>query len=395
MKRETFPRSSLLAARSLKIRRTAAKKHCVHAFLLSLIAFSLPPSAHAQSGLRLLNADSVRGLEENGVSITEAVGNVHLAQDSADMTCDRARLIQAQSRTEFYGNVKMREGKKWLHADQVISYDDRRIRIASGNAALGDHSSQLTARQVTYFQNDERALAEHDVAISNSERRVLLTCGRAEYLRDREYSRATLAPVLIEFDSVQTEKLRITGNMIELFEGGARAKVSGKVEITRQNTRAQCDTAEYFRTEGRLQLRAQPVAWQKRDELRGELIEMFLHDQKLTHALVTGKAVMTSPVDSTGKDHRQNSLSGGKMTLHFQNEELEHVVVEETATSVYHVLEQGKEQGVNHVQGDHITLFIAAGELQRILIASEPGTSTGKYEPAGMSTPAPASGPRP
>ncbi|MGH7493418.1 MAG: LptA/OstA family protein [bacterium] len=360
-------------------------------FFGAIVLLLLADLAQPQSGLHLIHSDSVRYWEENAVAITEALGNVQIGQDSAFMTCDRARLIQSQARTEFFGNVKIHEGEKWLHADQVISFDDRRIRVASGQVAMGDKSSELTARKVTYFQNEERALAEHDVIITNSERRVVLTCGQAEYLRNQEYSRATIEPVLIEFDSMQTEKLRITGTVIEMFAGGERNKVSGQVEITRENTRAKCDTAEYFRAEGRLQLRVQPVTWQNRDELRGELIELFLLEQKLTHAQVTGKAVMTSPVDSTGKDQRMNSLSGGKMTLFFQNEKLEHVVVEETATSVYHVLEKGEDQGVNEVQGDRITLFIAAGELQRILITSDPGVSNGKYEPAGAA-PLPSSG---
>lgn len=363
---------------------TAFKKR----LLPLLLALSAAAPGLAQSPLRLIHADSLRGFEENGVSVIEALGNVHIEQDSTVMTCARARMMQSQARTEFSGNVKLREGEKWLHADRIISFDDRKIREAAGNVALGDASSKLTAREVTYYQNEERALAAHDVVITNSAHRVVLTCGRAEHLRAQEYSRATLEPVLIELDSAQTERLRITGEVIELFDGGARARVAGNVKITRANTRAKCDTAEYFRAEGRLQLRGDPAAWQNRDELRGNVIELFLQDQKLTHALVTGKAVMTSPVDSTGKDPRLNSLSGGKMTLRFQEEKLEHVLVEETATSVYHVLDKGENQGRNRVQGDRITLFLAAGELQRILIASTPGVSNGSYEPAA----APAAG---
>ncbi len=360
-------------------------------FFFMLIFVLGQKQAQAQSVLRLENSDSVRYMEENGVGITEAIGNVQLVQDSASMTCDRARLIPSRSRTEFYGNVKMHEGEKWLHADQVISFDDRRVREAAGHVKMGDRATQLTARQVTYFQNEERALAEHEVTITNSDRRMVLTCGKADYLRDEDYARAWLEPVLIELDSSQAENLRITGNVIELFESGERAKVSGAVDITRQSTRAQCDTAEYFRTGGRLQLRVRPVAWQHRDELRGDMIELFIAEQKLTQAQVHGKATMISPVDSTGRDARQNSLAGGKMTLYFQNEKLEHVLVEETATSIYHVLDQGEVQGVNHVQGDRITLYISGGELQRILIASDPGVSNGKYEPAGTAPPAAAS----
>ncbi len=356
------------------------------------IAFTSFSSAFAQTEpgkLRLEHADSLRGLEENGVSIIEALGHVKFAQDSATLTCDRARTIQSQARTEFIGNVMMHDGPKWLRADRVIAYEDRKIQEAMGQVALGDQSSQLTARFVRYFQLTEIAIAEEEVVITNSERRVMITCGKAEYHREKEYSKATIAPMLIEFDSLQNENMRITGEVIELFEGGTRAKVTGKVEITKQKTRAHCEEAEYFRKEGRLDLRVDPVAWQERDELRGELIELFITNQKLKQVKVTGKATMTSPVDTATVDtasnsQRLNSLSGGKMSLQFKDEQVERVLVEEAATSVYHVIEKGVDQGMNRVQGDRITLFLSNKELKRILIASDPGKSNGKFVPPGF-----------
>ncbi len=357
-----------------------------------LIALLFTTSAFAQTEpgkLRLERADSLRGLEENGVSIIEALGHVKFLQDSATLTCDRARTIQAESRTEFIGNVVMHDGPKWLRADRVIAYEDRKIQEAIGQVALGDQTSQMTARRVRYFQITEIAFAEEDVSITNSDRRLLLTCGKAEYYRQQEHSKATISPVLIEFDSLQNENMRITGEVIELFEGGARAKVTGKVEITQKKTRARCEEAEYFRAEGRLELRFDPIAWQERDELRGELIELFIANQKLSQVKVTGKATMTSPADTTQADSsvtskRLNSLSGGKMDLYFKDEQLEHVLVEDAATSVYHVLEAGEDKGTNEVQGDQITLFFSNKELKRIVIASKPGKSNGKFMPPGF-----------
>jgi lipopolysaccharide export system protein LptA len=360
--------------------------------LVALMLLSYSISLHAQSEpgtLRLERADSLRGLEENGVAIIEALGNVKFAQDSATLTCDRARTIQAESRTEFIGNVMMHDGPKWLRADRVIAYEDRKIQEAIGQVALGDQSSQMTAAFVRYYQLTDLAIAEEEVAITNSERRVMITCGKAEYQREKEYSKATINPVLIEFDSLQNENMRITGEVIELFEGGARAKATGKVQITKQKTRATCEEAEYFREDGRLELRVSPIAWQERDELRGELIELLISNQKLSHVKVTGKATMTSPADTAQTDSslsskRLNSLSGGKMTLQFQDEQIERVLVEDAATSVYHVMEEGVDKGTNEVQGDRITLFLSNKELQRILIASKPGKSNGKFVPPGF-----------
>ena len=359
--------------------------------LIAIILASVSPAlAQTEPGkLRLEHADSLRGLEENGVSIIEALGHVKFVQDSATLTCDRARTIQSQSRTEFIGNVMMHDGPKWLRAERVIAYEDRKIQEAIGQVALGDQTSQMTARFVRYFQLTDIAIAEDEVAITNSARRILLTCGKAEYYRAQEYSKTTVSPVLIELDSLQNENMRITGEVIELFEGGARAKVTGKVEITQKKTRAHCEEAEYFRAEGRLELRLEPVAWQERDELRGELIELFITNQKLAQVKVTGKATMTSPADTAQTDSsmsskRLNSLSGGKMSLQFKDEQVERVLVEDAATSTYHVIEAGVDKGTNEVQGDIITLFLSNKELQRILIASKPGKSNGKFVPPGL-----------
>lgn len=363
-------------------------QYALVAFLL--LIYSTASQAQTEPGkLRLEHADSLRGLEENGVSIIEALGHVKFVQDSATLTCDRARSIQAESRTEFIGNVMMHDGPKWLRADRVIAHEDRKMQEAIGQVALGDQSSQLTAARVRYFQQTEIAFAEEEVSITNSDRRLLLTCGKAEYYRAQEHSKATISPVLIEFDSLQNENMRITGETIELFEGGARAKVTGKVEITQKKTRARCEEAEYFRAEGRLELRFDPIAWQERDELRGELIELYIANQKLSQVQVTGKATMTSPADTTQPDSsatskRLNSLSGGKMNLYFKDEQLNHVIVEDAATSVYHVIEAGEDKGTNEVQGDKITLFFSNKELHRILIASKPGKSNGKFVPPGL-----------
>ena len=374
--------------KNMHSKRAMKMQHALVAFLL--LIYSTASHAQTEPGkLRLEHADSLRGLEENGVSIIEALGHVKFVQDSATLTCDRARSIQAESRTEFIGNVMMHDGPKWLRADRVIAHEDRKMQEAIGQVALGDQSSQLTAARVRYFQQTEIAFAEEEVSITNSDRRLLLTCGKAEYYRAQEHSKATISPVLIEFDSLQNENMRITGETIELFEGGARAKVTGKVEITQKKTRARCEEAEYFRAEGRLELRFDPIAWQERDELRGELIELYIANQKLSQVQVTGKATMTSPADTTQPDSsatskRLNSLSGGKMNLYFKDEQLNHVIVEDAATSVYHVIEEGEDKGTNEVQGDKITLFFSNKELHRILIASKPGKSNGKFVPPGL-----------
>jgi hypothetical protein len=67
----------------------------------SLILIFFAGSLFAQSdpagGLRILHADSLVSIEENGQVIRELIGDVEFAQDSARMFCDRAREMAAQT----------------------------------------------------------------------------------------------------------------------------------------------------------------------------------------------------------------------------------------------------------------------------------------------------------
>jgi lipopolysaccharide export system protein LptA len=354
-------------------------------FLLLLFAGALWAQSPGPGKLRLVHADSARSYEENGRIIRELIGHVKFAQDSAEMVCDRARQIADEAKSIFSGRVHIRDGEKWLRADELIYFENRKEQQAFGNVALGSGPHELRAKRVTYFQNDRRALADNDVVMTNSERRLRLTCGHLEYFRDEEYANATRSPVLVELDSLGAETLRITGEQIELFEGGKRAKVSKQVRITRRDTRAECEEAEYFSDAERIELRINPITWQGGDKLTGERIDLFLAEQKLTRTHVVNNASATSAVDTLKTGKRLNTLSGREITLLFEGEKVEKIVVDGTATSVYYLIEEGEEKGKVRVQGDRITLFVEDQRLQRVFIESKPGISTGRFFPAGIS----------
>lgn len=357
------------------------------ATILGLIVFAgaLLAQDPGAGKLRLVHADSARSFEVNGRIIRELIGHVKFAQDSAEMVCDRARQIPEEAKTIFSGRVHIRDGERWLRANEVVYFEDRKEQQATGNVALGRGPNELRAKRLSYFQNERLAIVDKNVIMTNRERRLQLTCGHLEYRRDEEYASATQSPVLVEFDSSGVEALRITGEQIELFEGGKRAKVSKQVRIARRDTRAECEEAEYFRDAERLELRIDPITWQGGDKITGERIDLFLDEQKLTRAHVVNNASVTSVVDTLKVDRRLNTLSGREITLLFQDEKVEKLVVEGTAMSSYHVIDEGEEKGQVRVQGDRITLFVDNKRLQRVFIESQPGISTGRFFPAGIS----------
>lgn len=350
-------------------------------------AFVFTTSAVAQNEddrLRLLSADVARSLEQNGQVVRQLEGNVKFQQGAMRMSCQRAIQYVDGGRTEFIGKVEMDDDDRKLLAERVIYYEKTKVQEAFDNVRIRRGPNSLRAEKVTYFRESRRAIAETKVELYNSERRIRVNGGHADYDRATEYSRIVDHPVLVELDSLGAEIMRVVGDTMEVFEGGKRAKVKNNVKITRDKTRAECGEAEYFSDDERLELRIKPVAWQAQDEIRGKLISLFFIEEKLIRAHVNEQANVVSKVDTLANDDRVNTLSGGEITMFFENDRVKRMLVERTATSFYHVIEEGKDKGRNRAQGDRITLHFDENKIERVIVESKPGVSTGKFVPPGM-----------
>lgn len=355
---------------------------CAFAFVFIFITTAL--AQNEDDRLRLLSADVARSLEQNGQVIRQLEGNVKFQQGAMRMSCQRAIQYVDAGRTEFLGKVEVNDEDRTLLAERVIYNEKTKVQEAFQNVRVRRGPNSLRAEKVTYFRESRRAIAENKVELYNRERRIRVNGGRADYFRETEYARVIDHPVLVELDSLGVEIMRVTGDTMEVFDGGTRAKVKGNVKITRNKTRAECGEAEYFSDDERLELRLAPVAWQAQDEIRGRLISLFFVDEKLMRAHVADQANVVSKVDTLATDDRVNTLSGGEITIFFEHDRVKQMLVERTATSFYHVIEDGRNKGRNRAQGDRITLHFDENQISRVLVESRPGLSSGKFVPPNM-----------
>ena len=338
----------------------------------------------ADEKLVLENAGTLSSQLISGQVVRMLEGNVRFRQGSMTLTCDRAVQYTREQRTVFRNRVRIRDGEKTLTAQQVTYLARDEVYRAEGNVVYRDGPTTLRADQLTYFREDRKVVAHGNVEVVQEDERLVLTAGHGEYFRDEDYIRVTREPVLVQLDSLGRENTRITGRMMESFDGGRRLRITGEVNIFHQETRAQCDLAEYYRDEEKFVLLKNPVAWQENNELRGDTIELYFQNRKVRQVHVLARAIATSPPDSAAGAGQPNVLKGQKIVFYLRNEKVYKIVVEGTATSIYNMIEDGRFQGINWVQGDRITLYVENNTVRRALIESDPGQSTGKFLPPGV-----------
>ncbi len=355
-------------------------------FLCSLIF--LDASGNVKSGFAQTSDERLKGEADsalvvmiNGRQVRRLVGNVRFRQGDAFMSCDSAVQYTDVGVANLHGNVYITTGIRELFAEKVTYNERTRVEEASGNVMLFDSTRILSSELLTYYENEEKAIARGAVSLEDTANYTILRCGYLEYQRQGGYAAAWSNPVLVKMDSTGADTLHIYGEKMEVFDSGERAIVTGDVRIRRKTLDARCGAAEYLEDSDRIILTAEPSATRKFDTIFGERFELLLHEAAIETILVTGDALITSPMDTLQPGRRINKLSGQKVTMILEDEELNKILIEERAASSYYLVEEGDFRGVNNITGDFITIFIADNELVRVRIHSTPGKTNGTYYP--------------
>ncbi|MBD3288364.1 hypothetical protein GF337_06130 [candidate division KSB1 bacterium] len=337
----------------------------------------------SQEKLEIINADRGRGeITDQGI-VRHLEGNIHLRQGAAELFCEQVTWYVDQNKTVLKKNVRFIDGQKTLKADKIIYHNKEQVAHATGHVVLIDSVYRLTSNRATYYEEAEKITADDSVRITDDENSIILTGQHAEYYSETEYAKATGDPVLTKLDSTGNKEIVVTGDVMELFDGGDRAIVTDNVDITHEKTTATSNKAEYFKDENRILLSDEPIVQQKFDKLSGNEIELFFKKQNLDKVIISGDAEVSSQVDTTFDDSRLNRLLGNTIRLTIEDSRLKQVFVEGQATCYYYIIEDEEYKGLNKIIGDQIIMTLDEGEIKKIIIDSDPQTSSGIYYPPG------------
>jgi len=178
--------------------------------------------------------------------IRELIGNVHLRQGETDMFCKSMRWWVDRGEVVIEHNVRIFDKVKQLFADNVVYNVEKKVYVAHGNVTLKDTIRQITADEIKYFKSEDRVVADGNVVMKDFENNVDIFSEHAELDNRNDYVKITNNPVLIKSDSSRQEELRITGLMMEMYNGGEKAVVTDSVHFFQKEASATCGVAEFF-----------------------------------------------------------------------------------------------------------------------------------------------------
>jgi lipopolysaccharide export system protein LptA len=213
-----------------------------------------------------------------------------------------------------------------MTADSAESYEQNGLHYLIGNVKYREERASLDADRLTYFQSDERLLAEGNVLVVMKDSSSMVG-PRAEYFRAvrplREASRivSTGRPTLrmYETDSTgkrQTDPVQLVANTI-IGEGETLYVAQGQVQLDRTDLKATGDSAVLDNVRQFSRLMLKPVVESKGDQpftLRGRVIDVFGRTRRLDRILA---------VDSASAVSKDLTLTADTVDLRVANNKLQ------------------------------------------------------------------------
>ena len=192
-----------------------------------------------------------------------------------------------------------------LKADSAEYYSDLATVLLIGNVHYTETRAKVDSRRMTYYQNEQRLLAEGDVdAVLPSG--STMTGPRAEYfraipnVRPRTLLNATGRPhiSLVQTDSTgkPAEPVKVVATTVKM-DGDSLVYASGEVEIDRVDISARSDSAFLDGSREFARLMRAPIVRGKGTRpftLQGSVIDVYSKQKQLQRVVAAQKAVAVS-----------------------------------------------------------------------------------------------------
>jgi len=151
------------------------------------------------------------------------------------------------------GNVVIVHGETTITCDEAYSYEAQELATLLGNVVVRDKAQEYT-----------------------------LTSGYAEYRRGDRLSVATKNPKLV---LEKDRPITITSDIMRMWQDREYGEGAGNVKIVSEDVEGYGQKLKYFGKEDRVELTGKPVVRQADSRLAGDVITLYLEEDRLSRAL--------------------------------------------------------------------------------------------------------------
>ncbi len=156
-----------------------------------------------------------------------------------------------------------------------------------GNVVIVHAGTTITCDEAYSYEAQDLATLLGNVKVKNDVKKYTLTSGYAEYRRDEKLSVATKSPRLV---LERDRPITVTADIMRMWTDENYGEAAGDVKVVSEDVEGYGQKLKYFGEEDKIELSGKPVVHQGDSRLAGDVIRLFMEEEKLRRALAEGSA---------------------------------------------------------------------------------------------------------
>ena len=402
-------------------------------------------SLFAQQGERIvIVGDSLIGRTEKGMQIREVIGNVVMTQKDVRITCNRAIQYLSQNEAElignviatqdsitikseqayyygnreyvfsdttvwlndgnmnltaengyyyfnsktsyFYDDVYLEDTSRTMVSDKLTYYQDINRAVASGSVIIRDSVSSIAADSIIHYRDNGNSFAYRNIKITEEGNSVSILGNYLEDFPERDYSRITGEPMLMQIDtsaSGNIDTLFIRSELMEsVKDSTSKFVATDSVKILRGGFSSNNNYSVFYRDDDYIFTyhddieQERPVLWYDESQLVGDSVFIHLNENELNWIDIRGNGFILT--QSELNEYRYDQISGSKIELYFEDGDLAKANVLGNILSIYYMYDDDKPNGLIQSSAESAKLFFNENKVEDVRLYGLPAS---EYHP--------------
>ena len=303
--------------------------------------------------------------------------SVRVVDGSAEMTGDVGEYFGETNTVGLDGHVRFNE-RGWKVRCDRATYN-RRTRLArfTGNLSIADSTRTMYADTVVYNRDREIADATGSVVIVDDVDDYSIAGKHIRFDRLGKTAVVDANPILT-FDLKSDEKGTVVSRVMRFDVDRKIGVAEGDVQIVKGETRASCDSATIYDTEGRAVLTGNPKAMNGSSSMTGTRMLLWYNDNEVERIELpdTGRLAEAPKAESPWKE--DSWIEGDSIAVYLSHEKVDSANIMGNAKAMYYPLEGEKSKVSNsYSTGNGMRFVFKDAALDYIWIS---GAATGLYK---------------
>lgn len=325
-------------------------------------------------GGRLVDKDATLssdwGEYNTGTKLAAFHYDVKLRDKQFDLVSDTLYYNTAQSLAHVVGPSEITSGKSYIYSEDGYYNTQTKQAQLYKRSVVKNEGKEIIADSLYHDALMKTSEALWNVVYTDTINKNMMTCDYCWYDDSVGYAMATKKAVAIDYS--QGDSLFLHADTFKIFTYNINTDsvyrilhAYNKVRAYRTDVQAVCDSLVFISKDSCMTMYKDPIVWNFRQQLLGEMIKVYMKDSTINRAHVINQALS---VEQMMDSVHYNQISSKEMFAFFDNGEISRAEANDNVLAIYFIVDDSDSSFIaqNNLETSQLKVYFEQKKMKKM-----------------------------